>query len=455
MAASEQLDSFFKQHPHIRYVTPTSPDYPELRSTWYGNEGATPLGIARPQNAEDVGAIVSFTGSSNIPFTVRTGGHDSWFRGFAADALTIDMRDIDFVQIEASKSSARIGGGVLQGQVARELSKERLTTSMGSVPSVGYVGWAVCGGYGRFAGTYGMGVDQILAAKLVNCDGQILEADAEMLRIIRGGGGMLGVIVELTIKIYPLEKLLAGRIVFESSDLAAIIKEFASGDRALERDGFPAPLHILPVIVNAPLGKTLAVAFTWSSPDFATGRQYVDRVSSFGHAIMNTVEETNIPDWQEASAAGLPPVMFGIHNQKSCRVYSLSDQVAEVIADAAAKMPSDPATLTGIHTLREAEEPIQDSVFKVREPHFFIEMLSTVSEPDPKKIEEAKKWAAEYHDALMKIDEGNLEKAQYFTHTSPEDADFQGMYGEYWDSLVEAKRKYDPRNVFRSGPTFE
>ena len=55
-----------------------------------------------------------------------------------------------------------------------------------------------------------------------------------------------------------------------------------------------------------------------------------------------------------------------------------------------------------------------------------------------------------YLDALKKIDPGNLELAQYISHTSPEDADYTAMYGEYWDELVAAKRKYDPMNVFRS-----
>lgn len=207
MKASEQLDLFFKHHPHIRYVTPTSRDYPDLRARWYLSPGATPLGIARPQTAEDVATIVSFVVSNNIPFAVRCGGHDSWDQGFVADALTIDMRDINFVHIDAAKKSARIGGGVLLGGLAQELAKEKLATPTSSVPSIGYVGWAACGGYGCFSGTYGMGLDQILAAKLVNCDGDIISADAEMLRVIRGGGGMLGVIVELTIKVYPLEKV--------------------------------------------------------------------------------------------------------------------------------------------------------------------------------------------------------------------------------------------------------
>jgi FAD/FMN-containing dehydrogenase len=57
-----------------------------------------------------------------------------------------------------------------------------------------------------------MGVDQILGAKVVNWEGRIVEADQRMLQAIRGGGGSLGVIVELTIKVYPLNKVSRPRL---------------------------------------------------------------------------------------------------------------------------------------------------------------------------------------------------------------------------------------------------
>lgn len=56
-------------------------------------------------------------------------------------ALMIDMRDINFCSISETKASARIGGGILIGKVAADLSREGLTTPVGAVPFVGYVGW--------------------------------------------------------------------------------------------------------------------------------------------------------------------------------------------------------------------------------------------------------------------------------------------------------------------------
>ena len=62
-------------------------------------------------------------------------------------------------------------------------------------------------GYGPFVGNYGLGVDQILGAKVVNYEGKIVDADEKMLQVIRGGGGTLGVIVAMRIKVYPLDKV--------------------------------------------------------------------------------------------------------------------------------------------------------------------------------------------------------------------------------------------------------
>jgi FAD/FMN-containing dehydrogenase len=72
---------------------------------------------------------------------------------------------------------------------------------------VGYVGWATFGGYGPLSTTYGLGLDQIVGAKLVNCKGEIVAADDDLLKGIRGLGPIYGAIIEVTIKVYPLREV--------------------------------------------------------------------------------------------------------------------------------------------------------------------------------------------------------------------------------------------------------
>jgi FAD/FMN-containing dehydrogenase len=139
MTRATLLDDFFKKNTSIPYLSPESPDYPALREAYSLESKTVPVGIARPQNANDVAAIVSFAVSKDIPITVRTGGHDMNGRCYASDALCIDMRDIKHVDINNARTSAVIGGGALQGDVAQKLATVDLMTPTGPVPSVGYV----------------------------------------------------------------------------------------------------------------------------------------------------------------------------------------------------------------------------------------------------------------------------------------------------------------------------
>ena len=208
MGKVQQLEEYLQKHlRHVHYVTPTSPDYAQLREALIIDSPAVPIAITRPKDTDDIAALVQYAVSSDIEITVRTGGHDLWGRCFAQDALAIDMREIKFVHVADDRCSAKIGGGTLTGDLVSTLAQHKLATATGNISSVDYVGWATLGGYGPFLPNYGLGVDQIIGAKLVNHEGKVVQVNSEMLRAIRGGGGTLGVIVELSIKGYSLDKV--------------------------------------------------------------------------------------------------------------------------------------------------------------------------------------------------------------------------------------------------------
>jgi FAD/FMN-containing dehydrogenase len=106
--------------------------------------------------------------------------------------------------VAEDRKSATVGGGILQGELVNALWDQGLATSTGTIPTVGYIGWASYGGYGPFSSHWGLGVDQIIGATLVNPYGEIIKADSALLEGIRGAGGLFGVILDLTIKVYPL-----------------------------------------------------------------------------------------------------------------------------------------------------------------------------------------------------------------------------------------------------------
>ena len=202
------LNDFLYGNPHIHHAKPSSPDYDSLRATYVINDALKPALIVRPQSASDVAGLVSVLASHAIPFTVRTGGHDMFGRSVISDTVTIDMRDISHVEIDRESRTARVGGGIIVGDLMALLTKEGLATASATIPVVGFAGWATHGGYGILSPKYGLGADQIVGARVVNAEGKIVDADERLLKGIRGGGGAFGVVVEFTIRIYESEAVL-------------------------------------------------------------------------------------------------------------------------------------------------------------------------------------------------------------------------------------------------------
>jgi FAD/FMN-containing dehydrogenase len=234
MSDLSPLKEFLSQHPHIHHAIPSSPDYTSLSSIFCINSTSHPLMVVRPQSADDVAGLVSIFSSHSIPFTVRVGGHDMFNRSIADNSVTIDLRDISYVNIDKASSSARVGGGVISKDLVEPLANEGLVTPTGTINTVGYTGWAIYGGYGILSSNYGLGVDQILGAKVVNAEGKIVDADEKLLKGIRGGGGAFGVIVELTIKVYPSTSVCVAP-TFQSKRVKHVLKIQDVSDKKVDR----------------------------------------------------------------------------------------------------------------------------------------------------------------------------------------------------------------------------
>lgn len=189
----------------FRLVKPSDADFEALSLCYILRPNDKSAAIVRPKSAEDVSALIKFCTSHSVPFVVRSGGHDSAGRSQIAGVLTIDMREMNQTTVSADRKTAKVAGGALLYQVADALGEHGLITPVGVISTVGYVGWATGAGYGPFVKGFGMGVDQIIAAKLVNWEGNIVDADEELLKGLRGAGPAFGAIVELTIKVYPLD----------------------------------------------------------------------------------------------------------------------------------------------------------------------------------------------------------------------------------------------------------
>ncbi|KAK2758960.1 hypothetical protein FQN54_003058 [Arachnomyces sp. PD_36] len=447
MADLTPLKQFLSQNPHIHHAIPSSPDFSSLRATFLVNDAVQPLMIVRPQSADDVSGLVSVFTTHSIPFTVRAGGHDMFSRSIANDSVTIDMRDIAYVSIDKASSSARVGGGTIIRDLEMELAKEDLATPTG-MGAIGYVGWATHGGYGFLNPGYGLGVDQILGAKIVNGEGKIVEADEKLLKGIRGAGGTFGVIVELTIKVYPMTTVLGGVIFFGSGkDVASSYKQFNDGYRALCAEGLPTPLRLHQAVMNPPQGRTFGVLFFWGSSDFEAGEVWREKICSLAPMAMHTVVKCTIPEWSAGLSAVVADHAFG--KMVSVSFKELTPEVVDVFATFAEEMPADPSTMFNYHELRGiSTESYPDSVFAQRQPHYVAELCAIGSSEE--SFGEIEKWATELREAILKTDPNNLLPTRYISFADPPTLNLREVYEDHYETVAELKKIYDPQNVFTS-----
>ncbi|RAH69808.1 FAD-binding oxidoreductase [Aspergillus aculeatinus CBS 121060] len=450
------LDPLLLKHASIGYIGRDSPSFSETTRVWNvgRNKSCTPLAVLQPQSAQDVAALVPFLHNQDLPFSVRTGGHNIEGKSIQNDTLLIDLRALDFVHIAPDRKFATIGGGILQGKLGETLWKEGLITPTGSIPDVGYVGWSTYGGYGLFAPRWGLGVDQILGAKVVKADGTVVDTDEdpELLKGIRGAGGVLGVIVEVRVKVYEAKQLLSGVIMFESSDIKKTFVGFNAAFQALQDDeGIPDALAVQQIAINAPPGRLFGTIVVWTGDDLDEGKRWADRVAQLGIAIMNTVAPTAIPDWFRGNGAMVPTSVYG--SSRTANVRQITPELAETLGASLEKMPADPATMLSVHQLRgPSATPTRDSVFAAREPHLMLEILGCVTAEDLQ--EEAEKWASDMLASVHGTQAQNLLPGAYVSlhcegaQTICVEDRVKKLFGEFADEVVALKEKHDPKNLF-------
>lgn len=199
------------------------------------------------------------------------------------------MRELDEIVLANDKKSVKIGGGTISGNLTKFLEPHGLVAVQGGCHSVGYANWAACGGYGSMNGSFGLGCDQILGARIVTPEGEVVDADEELLWGLRGGGCNFGVVTGMDIKVYSLPKILAGLIAFPIAEAKKVLLGY---DELLNRDFPEAFGGLMGIMVIPGLGTVLMMMFTWSSKDLEAGTKYVEKIRSLGKVVMDTVSES-------------------------------------------------------------------------------------------------------------------------------------------------------------------
>jgi FAD/FMN-containing dehydrogenase len=433
-------------------LLPADPGYDEARRIWNAMIERRPALLARCAGSADVMAAVGFARAHGLPLAVRGGGHGIAGSAICDDGLVIDLSAMRGVHVDPNMRRAWVDGGALLADVDHETQAFGLAVPLGINSTTGVAGLTLGGGFGWLSRMHGLSVDNLVGAEIVTADGQCrrigLGREPELFWAIRGGGGNFGVVTQFEFALHPVGPMVtAGLVVFPAAQARQVMRRYRDFVARL-----PDQLAVWAVLRRAPPLPFLAAdvhgtdivalaVFSPLAPDSAM--PFLSPLRGFGTVLGEHVDAMPYAAWQKIFDPLLAP---GARNYwKSHNFTALSDEAIDVVLRYAGSLPTPQCEIFLGLIGGRANVPLPDATaYPHRNVQFAMNVHGRWSEPDDDARVVA--WAREFFTAAAPHAAGSV----YINFlTQDEGARIGEAYGPNYARLVQAKRRYDPDNLFR------
>jgi FAD/FMN-containing dehydrogenase len=205
--------------------------YDELRAPWSAAVDQRPAAVAAPPDAEAVVAVVRAATELGLTIAAQSTGHNAAPLHGLETGVLVRTSALQSVEIDLRTRTARVGSGVVWGDVVAAAALHGLAALHGSSPDVGVTGYTLGGGMGWFARRLGLAANAVTAVELVTPDGRLRRTDADtdpdLFWALRGGGGSFGVVTALEFRLFPIETAYAGALVWDWQHAERVICAWA------------------------------------------------------------------------------------------------------------------------------------------------------------------------------------------------------------------------------------
>jgi FAD/FMN-containing dehydrogenase len=447
--ATITLDSL-RQQVRGDVIAPEDAGYDEARAIRNAMIDKHPAAVARPVNAGDVIAAVNFAREGHLPLAIRGGGHSVPGFGTVDDGIVIDMSRMRGVRVNPEKRTARAEGGATWGDFNAATNAFGLATTGGIISTTGVAGLTLGGGIGYLARGFGLSLDNLVSADVVTADGKFLIAsdkeNQDLFWAIRGGGGNFGVVTSFEFRLHPVKDIYGGPMFFElkyARDLLEFFRDYIK--TAPEQMGMFPAFQIappLPFIPEKRHGDTFALMVgCWAGP-VSEGEKALKPLHDVAPVFAEHVGAMPYPALNSAFDGLYPPDLQ--HYWKANFVKELTDAAIDAHIEHGSKVPAMTSTMH-IYPINGAVHRVasDDTAFAYRDANFATVIAGMW--PDPAQNKANIQWVRDYYDATAP----QSEEGGYINFMSEDDqsrikANYKGNYNR----LVQAKKKYDPDNLF-------
>jgi FAD/FMN-containing dehydrogenase len=432
-------------------LTPESEGYDAARTIWNGMIDRRPALIVQCAGQADVVRAVRFASERELLIAIRGAGHNIAGKALADGSFLIDLSGMRAVHVDPKAKRAWVEPGATLGDLDDETQLFGLATPTGINSTTGIAGLTLGGGFGWLSKKYGLTVDSLRSAQVVTAAGTVLTAseqeNADLFWALRGGGGNFGIVTAFEFELYEVgPTVLSGLIVHPAAAAPDVMRFYQKFDMETSDDlnvwtvfRKAPPLPFLPPEVH---GTDVLIIAAFCTGDMAAGEKALQPIRDFGDPIADVIGPHPFTGWQQAFDPLLTP---GARNYwKSHNFASMPDGLIDAAIEFSGRLPSNQTEIffggLGGQINRVAADA---TAYPHRDAKYVMNVHARWEDPadDAKCIA----WAREYYDATAPFATGGV----YVNFVPDGDAVIAQAYGPNYDRLVEVKRKYDPKNLFR------
>lgn len=431
-----------------RMIQPADSGYAAAREIWNAAITKQPALIAQCREAGDISAAVRVARELGLEIAIRGGGHNVAGTALTDNGIVIDLSGMKRYRIDSDARTITAEMGLTWGEFDAATQLSRLGTPGGIVSTTGVAGLSLGGGFGWLSRLHGWTCDNVLSARMITYNGELVEASAtvnpDLYWALRGGGGNFGVVHSMKYRLHEVHHVTAGFLVYALHDAADVLAHCAevmstASDSVCLVIGIGPP----PAIAAAAGRRVLRIALCDARPE-AAGQHLASAIRSYRRPLFDHVGLMSYMNLQTMLDAG---GVRGLgHYAKSHFLSGLSDEAISVLLDHAGRCVSDRSRIV-LHTCggQSSRKDETDTAFGHRDAAYNLQIDSTWRIGDDPAAHIS--WARELFTAMTPFSTGGV-----YVNFLGEDADDAAVSSAYGAQRLRrlrlVKDQFDPQNVF-------
>ena len=401
---------------------------------------------------DDVAHAVRFAGDHGVLLSVYGAGHNLAGNAVSDGGVMISFRNMNGVQVDHAARTARVQPGATLGDLDAATQAHGLAVPTGINSTTGIAGLTLGGGFGWLSRKHGMSIDNLISARVVTADGNLVVAsdseNSDLFWAIRGGGGNFGVVTSFEFHAHPVgPEILSGLIVHPFADAGSVLRACRDFQESAPDEVTvwtvmrkAPPLPFLPEEVH---GTEVLVLAAMYAGDMSDGEAALAPLRGIGNPIADVIGPHLFVGWQQAFDPLLTP---GVRNYwKTHDFLELSDEVIDLALEYVATLP-DPQSEVFFAQVGGAQSRVPDdaTAYQGRSAAYVMNVHGRWS--DASQDETCIAWCRDLWNAMAPHSTG---EAYVNFMTEDDGGRVESAYGSSYARLVELKNRYDPGNLFR------